>query len=142
MSRDLVGPESALGCVMAARNCAAPHCGRAYEQKTPSHRYCSATCRQRAKRAGVSVSESSTSNGTGPVASQTRTDLATLDQLETTEGQVALALAGLLDEQKGAMGAAGTADRLLKIMDALRKQRPAAKTPLDLMRERRARRGA
>ena len=62
--------------------------------------------------------------------------------LDTTEGQVALALAGLLDAQKGAMGAAGTADRLLRIMEGLRKRVPTAQTPLDQLRERRARRRA
>ena len=43
---------------------------------------------------------------------------------------------------QGAMGAAGTADRLLRIMTELRARRPAVKSELDKIRERRARRAA
>lgn len=129
---------------MATRNCDWHSCRRAYEQKTTSHRFCSATCRQRAKRAGVGVTDTPppVAGDVGAVAAQCRADLEALSQLDTTEGQTALALAGLLDAQKGAMGASGTAAQLLKIMDVLRRHSPAAKTPLELMRERRARRGA
>lgn|SRR5882672_2887884 len=124
---------------MAARNC--DICGTAYEAKRPNSRFCGDTCRQRAKRAGLGSAET-LSPGGGSVARQARLDLDAMGKLDSTEGQAALALAGLLDAQKGAAGAAGTADRLIRIMDGLRKLSPAAKTPLDELRERRARRGA
>lgn len=122
---------------MAKLVCASPTCDETFEPTRSDHVYCSTTCRVRTNR-----SASKGSGGEGPVALATRAELESMDRLESTEGAVAVALAGLLDEQKGAMGAAGTADRLLKIMDEIRKRQPTAKTPLDLMRERRARRGA
>jgi hypothetical protein len=74
------------------------------------------------------------------VASSTRTELRKLGKTGTVEGQTAIALAGILDAHHGAMGAAGTADRLLKIMTELRGRVPAVKTELDKIRERRAQR--
>jgi len=78
----------------------------------------------------------------GPVVRAHRAELEVIGLAETAEASIVLALAGLLDAQKGAMGAAATADRLDRLMDRLRKRRPAVKTPLDELRERRARRGA
>jgi len=78
----------------------------------------------------------------GPVVRAHRAELEAIGLANTAEASIVLALAGLLDAQKGAMGAAATADRLDRLMDRLRKRRPAVKTPLDELRERRARRGA
>lgn len=74
--------------------------------------------------------------------SATRTELRRLKLENTVEGQSALALAGILDAHQGAMGASGTADRLLKIMETLRARVPAQKSELDKIRERRASRAA
>jgi hypothetical protein len=74
--------------------------------------------------------------------SATRTDLRRMKLENSVEGQAALALAGILDAHQGAHGAAGTAERLLKIMDGLRSRQPAVKSDLDKIRERRARRAA
>jgi hypothetical protein len=76
------------------------------------------------------------------VVSATRAELRKLGATTSTEGQTALALAGILDAHHGAMGAAGTADRLMKIMAELRGHQPAAKSDLDKIRERRASRAA
>ncbi len=76
------------------------------------------------------------------VVSATRVELRKLGMTTSTEGQTALALAGILDAHHGAIGAAGTADRLLKIMAELRGRVPAVKTELDKIRERRAQRAA
>jgi hypothetical protein len=81
-------------------------------------------------------------DGDGPVAAAHRAELQRMGLAESSEGSVALALAALLDEQKGAMGAAATAARLLALMEDLRKRRPAVRSPLDELRERRAARGA
>lgn len=81
-------------------------------------------------------------NSDGPVSAAHRAELERMGLLETSEGQVAIALAGLLDAQKGAMGAAATATRLLTLMADLRRRQPAAATPLDELRERRNRRRA
>jgi hypothetical protein len=78
----------------------------------------------------------------GPVSAAHRVELEAMGLLDGPEGQVALALARLLDEQKGAMGAAATASRLLALMGELRKRRPAQSTPFDEIAQRRARRGA
>ena len=74
--------------------------------------------------------------------SSTRAELRRLGATTSVEGQTALALAGILDAHQGAHGAAGTADRLLKIMDVLRSRQPAVKSDLDKIRERRAKRAA
>lgn len=74
--------------------------------------------------------------------SATRTELRRMKLEASVEGQTALALAGILDAHQGAMGASGTAERLLKIMDALRARQPAEKSELDKIRERRASRTA
>jgi hypothetical protein len=76
------------------------------------------------------------------VVSSTRAELRRLKLTTSVEGQTALALAGILDAHQGAMGAAGTADRLLRIMGEIRGRVPAAKSDLDKIRERRARRAA
>jgi hypothetical protein len=121
---------------MGARNC--DMCGAAYEQRSSQHRFCGDTCRQRARRVGLGRSETSE----GKVARTHRLELEQLGLADSAEGAVVLALAGILDDQKGAVGAAATADRLDRLMDRLRKRRPSVKTPLDELRERRARRGA
>lgn len=74
------------------------------------------------------------------VVSETQEELEQLDKTRSVEGATALALAEILDAHHGAMGAAGTADRLLKIMDGLRGQVPSVKSDLDKIRERRAQR--
>ena len=76
------------------------------------------------------------------VVSATRTELRKLRMTTSVEGQTAVALAGILDAHQGAHGAAGTADRLLRIMAELRGRVPAVKTELDKIRERRAQRAA
>jgi hypothetical protein len=123
---------------VAARNCDV--CGAAYDAKRPNSRYCGDTCGKRAQRLGLSGKPSARPEGA--VVRAHRLELEQMGLLDSAEGTVALALAGILDEQKGAVGAAATADRLLRVMDGLRKRRPAVKTPLDELRERRTRRGA
>ena len=76
------------------------------------------------------------------VVSATRAELRKLGMTTTTEGQTALALAGILDAHHGAMGAAGTAKQLLTVMGELRGRQPAVKSDLDKIRERRAKRAA
>ena len=83
-----------------------------------------------------------TPEGEGAVVRLHRAELEQLGMAESAEGSIVLALAGILDAQKGAVGAAATADRLDRLMDRLRKRRPSVATPLDELRERRRRRGA
>jgi len=118
---------------MAARNC--DICGGAYEAKRPNSRFCGDTCRQRAKRSGVG-------QPSGPEGLAVRSHRAELEQMglaDGSEASVVLALAGILDAQKGAVGAAATAGLLLRVMDTLRQRQPAAKTALDELREKRDR---
>ena len=74
------------------------------------------------------------------VVSETQDELELLGKTASVEGATALALAEILDAHHGAMGASGTADRLLKIMAELRGRVPTVKSDLDKIRERRAQR--
>ena len=74
------------------------------------------------------------------VVSETLAELDTLGATNTVEGAAALALASMLDNAQGAIGAAGTAKMLLEAMNILRARNPAVKTDLELIRERRANR--
>jgi hypothetical protein len=81
-------------------------------------------------------------SGEGRVVRAHKAELEQMGLVESAEASIVLALAGILDDQKGAVGAAATADRLDRLMDRLRKRRPAVSTPLDEISARRRRRGA
>jgi hypothetical protein len=79
---------------------------------------------------------------TGLCVASHRAELEQMGLANSSDGSIVLALAGILDAQKGAVGAAATADRLNRLMETLRKRQPAKRTPLDEFSERRARRRA
>ena len=73
-----------------------------------------------------------------------QTELDRLGAIDTVEGQLALGLARMVDlgATGATVGAASNAKQCRELIDALRAQRPAVKTPLELIRDRDARRNA
>lgn len=74
------------------------HCGRAFEAKRSTAKYCSATCRQRARRDRKAAEESVEADAdAGRVEHQlvrsVRQDLEAADAVDTFNGQLALQLA-------------------------------------------------
>jgi hypothetical protein len=116
-------------------------CGRSIEGRPAKTRFFEPKCRKEAFKARQRDPAPEPASA-GHVVATHRAELERMGLADSSEGSVALALASLLDAQRGAVGAAATAERLLRLMETLRKRQPSAKTPLELMRERRARRGA
>jgi hypothetical protein len=114
------------------RSCAV--CGKPYEAKTAKSRFCGATCRSRAHRAGGSgevrelrpaPARPSTSD---PLAGRATTakleqELRAADRLDTTLGQIALGLAQRFDV---AITGADTASALASLARQLEAARGAA----------------
>ena len=72
------------------------------------------------------------------VRSATLRELKRLDSVDSVEGQAALRLAEALDSGKSIMAAAGNERQLLVTLDELRRRKPAVKSKLEELRERRA----
>lgn len=86
--------------------CAA--CRKPFEAKTKRAKFCSATCRQRAKRArgAANVLELRPAAASSGVERATRAELEEVDRVDTALGQAALALARRLDVGQADTGSA------------------------------------
>jgi hypothetical protein len=132
-------------------------CGTSYEAKRANSKYCSASCRKRASRGAVPLSETVTvlpgggagtdAPGPGPVESALLSELRHAERESSVLGQAALALARRVDAARDT--GAGLAS-LVKQLEATAKAATAdvksADSRLDKARdqlaERRAARGA
>ena len=126
-------------------------CGITYTAKRATSRYCGATCRTRASRAGVSSPPVAPMVPTVPrtlvesVVDATRAELEAASALDSAAGRVALALAALIDDSTVATGSAA-ATLAKEMRAALAEAKQSAPTvvadPLDELELRRVRRGA
>lgn len=121
-------------------------CGQPYTAKRPSSRYCGDTCRQRARRAGISNEPPTVTLGgvDGPVAAATAAALEATGMLDSPIGQSTVALARRMDANADTGAGLASLSRELRaaLAEALADVTVAA-DPLDELRARReARRGA
>ena len=130
-------------------------CGKPYEAKTKTSRYCSSTCRSRASRAGLSgpptpaaVARAPVERVTGPVEAHAIEELAAVGRLETSRGQVAVRLARAMDQSTAdtASALASLARQYEASLEVAMRGTRRETSPLDRARDelarRRARRGA
>lgn len=130
---------------MALRSCDV--CGRTYDAKRPSSRFCGATCRKRHQRSpGVAAVPAPTVLAAAPggLHAATHAELEAADRLETALGAAALALASRVDSGSAEQGSAFAAlvrEHRAALAEALRGANPAA-NPLDELKARRDRKRA
>jgi hypothetical protein len=121
-----------------ARSCAG--CGESIEERHPSARYCSDTCRQRGSRkqrqAGPAAAPEPASEP--ELVAAVRRELETVDRLGSVLGQQALELARQLASPFDTGSARAAVSRELRAtMAALLADAPAAADKLDELEERR-----
>lgn len=121
-------------------------CGRSYEAKRVTSKFCSPACRQRSHESGrtVEVAFVERPRAEGSISSAVRVELEAVGRLSTSAGQRALHLASLLEAVTADSGSSKAAlDKQLAsaLEQALDGARRAA-DPLDELEARRARRRA
>jgi hypothetical protein len=129
--------------------CQGPGCGRIFEAKRPSARYCSPKCRQRGHRSPAARDE--TPEKPAPVrrappdglVAATEAKLAAAVRLDGPEGQAAMVLAARIEHGEAETGAsvASLVKQYHATMAEALKDGEAA-SPLDELRARRERRFA
>ena len=134
---------------MESRNC--DQCGKVYQAKRPSSRYCSDLCRKRAQRSpqilmpltAVPLVPLFVPTLSGGTVEATRRELERAEMVESSLGQVVLILAGRLDavtNDTGSSMAALAREHRAALAAALESGK-VAESPLDeLARRRRERR--
>jgi hypothetical protein len=122
------------------RNC--DQCSKPYEAHRPTSKYCSSTCRVRAKRlpttADPPVAHHSTLVAAGPVEVACRTELLAAQRIDAAAGRAALALAARIDA--GQETGAGLASLSKEFRAALAQALLNAKKEPDALDQLRARR--
>jgi hypothetical protein len=120
------------------RTCAS--CGRPYDAKRPSSKFCGDTCRKRAQRApGVApIVEDAPAASSSGLVDATERELVTAGRLDSMLGQASLELARRISDrhESGASIASLTKQLRETMADALKGAATAA-DPLDELRARR-----
>ena len=115
-------------------------CGRPYEAKRVSSRFCSGTCRKRNLRAPrPRLAETSPAAEDYALPAATRAELEAASRLDSMLGQVALLLAERMCEFDTGSGTAALSKELRAVMVAAVQGAPAAADPVDELRARRDR---
>lgn len=127
-----------------SRACVA--CGASFEAQRDSARYCSAKCRKRGSRGGLTgvvVEPPAPRVVTGAMVEATRARLVEAGVLDTMEGQAALLIAERMESGNDTgSGIAALNRELAATVDRALSQRAAAADPMDELRARRERRNA
>ena len=117
------------------------HCGRPYEARRSTSKFCGSSCRGKASLA-LKVSPLPvvpSPNGDGPCARAARVALESVDRLETPSGAAAMGLAAVLDEGSPS-GTAAVAKEYRAAMDAALAGVAAEADLVDELRARREQR--
>jgi hypothetical protein len=110
-------------------------CGRPYEAKRVSSRFCSGTCRKRNLRAPrPRLAETSPAAEDYALLAATRAELEAAGRLNSMLGQVALLLAERMCEFDTGSGTAALSKELRAVMAAAVQGAPAAADPVDELR--------
>jgi uncharacterized OB-fold protein len=125
-------------------------CGTTYTAKRATSRYCGATCRTRASRAGVAAAVVPVKPQPPRILVEStvdaiRAELDAANALDSAAGRIALALATLIDGSTVATGSAAATlakECRAALAEAKQSAPQVVADPLDELEQRRARRGA
>jgi hypothetical protein len=122
------------------------HCGKAYEAKRKTSRFCGVNCRNRHARhpelavvdGGTSAPPAGAPPSTSPTVDAVRRELAAVDRLDSIAGSAALQLAAALDSPTETGSAkASLARQLVATLEVAMKGVKVADDPLDELKRRR-----
>lgn len=121
--------------VAMQRSCAS--CGRSYQAKRATSKYCGSTCRTRVSRAGSSTATVAAQSPTGGLAAATKRELEDAECLDTMLGWASIELARRIESSDESGSSVASMVKVLRetMTDALKGTTVA--DPLDELRDRR-----